>query len=375
MNNVTYINIQYLLRSLSNTERLSELNYQQIKDALDKNQLIDAQMVIFDMTCVDFSIAIIDDSTPKKSVVYYTFEHLINSHSSIDFIFANTTEEMTSYIKEKDFNNVQNVYLITFIPTKIFINCKNDIKENEIRAKWSFLIKEKNRNDYFDSILDLHYLFDKLIADRIRYLLINNLCITPIEKEDHILTSTSVHVNKYVDIKPIIENYECFDEICFYLSRQISSKFTSVPDFLIAPSKNAISIASGLLKFFRKSDMIIFNQLSPITAFNNYSNINAIKTNARYAIIEDFYCMGSEIKIVKGILWSHGINVDEDVAAFPIASTQIYGNDYRTTKGFTEQKIYPLYKLDEDLGYIMFTQNCCPVCNDIICQHRKLFNF
>lgn len=143
------------------------------------------------------------------------------------------------------------------------------------------------------------------------------------------------------------------------------------PDFIVASSKNAICIASGLSYFLKNADIIILNQVSPITAYNNYSNVEQIKPEARYAIVEDFFCMGTEIKVVKGILWSKGVDVEENVASFPIAATTVYSdNEYK------KEKIYSLSKLEKGDEYFIFTNNCCPVCNEDCCKdcyHRKKF--
>ena len=87
-------------------------------------------------------------------------------------------------------------------------------------------------------------------------------------------------------------------------------------------------------------------------------------------MIEDFFCMGTETKIIKGILWSHGVNIDENIYVFPIASTNLLDQDKVL---MSDNKIYPLYKLGIDFDYRIFTHDSCPVCNEIDCLHRKKF--
>jgi hypothetical protein len=143
-----------------------------------------------------------------------------------------------------------------------------------------------------------------------------------------------------------------------------------IPDFLVASSNNSFALASGV-SFYLNCDILIINQVSPITAFNNFSTLDKIIPDGRYAIIEDFFCMGTEMKIIKGILWSRGVNIYENVYMFPVASTRLFDNDNMPMK---DLKIYPLYKIESDLNYKIFTYNSCPICNDIHCQHRDLFN-
>lgn len=225
---------------------------------------------------------------------------------------------------------------------------------------------------FLDKEYDLRLFVDEIVSAKIENFILEKECIKPTEKNNHKLNSTPVHVNKYVNLKPILEDFELFSETCYLLSELIMSKFR-VPDYVVGASKNAVSIASGLLRYIKTADLIIINQISPITKLNNYSNIASIKSNASYAIVEDFHCMGTEVKIVKGILWSHGVNVEENVYTFPIACTKIYDKDYEG--GYKKQKIYPMYKLGEQFNYKMFTHNSCPVCNKLKCDHRELFSF
>ena len=119
--------------------------------------------------------------------------------------------------------------------------------------------------------------------------------------------------------------------------------------------------------------MIIIDQVSPVTRLSNFSNLDDIKPKRKYAIIEDFCCMGTEIKTVKSVLWSRGVDVDQNCYAFPMVSTNLYGN--KTKDKFRSHKIYPLHILDESENYLMFTNNCCPVCNELFCKHKDAFKF
>ena len=186
----------------------------------------------------------------------------------------------------------------------------------------------------------------------------------------HILSSTPVHVNKYVNLKPVLERHVYFQELCYLLYRQIMNK-CSTPDYIVASSRNSIYLASGLLNYFQTADLIIIDQVSPVTKLSNFSNLDDIRPNRTYSMIEDFCCMGTEIKTVKSILWSRGVNVDQDFYIFPIVSTNLYGN--MTNNQFKAQRIYPLYILEKSENYLMFTTNCCPYCNGIKCEHSQKF--
>jgi hypothetical protein len=152
------------------------------------------------------------------------------------------------------------------------------------------------------------------------------------------------------------------------LSEKIMEKM-NVPDFIVATSKNSFSIASGVCTFL-SSDLLIINQISPITSYDNFSTLSKIDSKARYAVIEDFFCMGTETKVIKGILWSHGVNVDENIYIFPVASTVLLDLD---NVSMSDNKIFPLYKLESEFNYKVFTHDSCPVCNDINYAHRDVF--
>jgi len=368
---VLYISIKHVLLTCCNSVKIDEDSYKALNGYLSRVNITNKLLIVFDMKNVKFSsIAFIDEELPKKSALYFAFKDFIEAHLMVDVLFINTTEEIGLYLLDKDFKNSPSIFVLAFSPVRFFRNAENNafcIREH-LQKKWNYF----SNLLFLDNEKELNSFISEQISLKIEEFIVTKNCISPISKEDHILKSTPVHVNKYVNLKPVLEDFKMFNEICFLLSELIISKFC-IPDYIIAPSKNAVSIASGLLRYFKTTDLIIINQISPITSLNNYSNINNIYSKGRYAIIEDFHCMGTEIKVVKGILWSHGVNVEEDVYTFPIASTKTYDKDYNG--GYMAHKIFPLYKLDKKFNYKMFTNNSCPACNDLQCDHRGLFKF
>ena len=75
---------------------------------------------------------------------------------------------------------------------------------------------------------------------------------------------------------------------------------------------------------------------------------------------------------MKRVLWSRGVDVEQDSYVFPVVSTNLYGE--MTNERFNAQRIYPLYILGKTEDYYMFTNNCCPICNGIDCEHSRKFN-
>lgn len=367
---IEYISIKYIIQTFSNSnKRIDSISYKNIINYLENVKVNNKKLIIFDMDGIEQSIEIIDSSSPKKSALYFSFKEFFEKNKSKVCLFINCSDIVLDQIKERDFIDYTNNYLLRDSSPYDLINCGNK-KESDLL---DFFTKElslietdlafiKDRNKLNDFKFDL-------IGNKIRSY-ISEKCVSETSKTDHILKSTSVHVNKYINLKPLLENFNSFSEICFYLNENIRFRMREIPDFLVVPSKNAQVIASGLIRFL-PSDILIINQVSPITSYNNFSTLNKIDKNAKYAIVEDFHCMGTEIKVIKGILWSHGVNLDEKIYTFPIASTNIYDDD---NIGLAQNKIFPLYKLEKDFDYKIFTQTTCPVCNDIKCEHRKSFS-
>lgn len=362
-----YFNILLLLKSFWDTDDINESRLGKLKEYLAAVKInSDTKLFIFDMDKVKLKS---EDIEKKTSYIKEVFSDFIRTYDSIDFVFVNSDIRITGFITDKDFTDLTNVYVLSFIPHRHFFKTdKSHFEENKIFNLLNVTSIE--------TAIELEKIIDIFIEKRIKKLLhIDKYeCITDIEtKEKHILKSTPVHTNKYVNLKPLIEDSGTLFEICFYIYRKIMQVYSqnTPPDFIVASSKNAVCIASGLSYFLKCADIIILNQVSPITAYNNYSNVEQIKHEARYAIVEDFFCMGTETKVVKGILWSKGVDVEENVVSFPIAATTVYSDSK-----YKDEKIYPLYKLEKEEEYFLFTNNCCPVCNEDFCKkcyHREKF--
>ncbi len=364
---IKYVNIGYILSQFGYT-RIIDKNATEIKNKL-KEFVPDSniELLVFDM---DNVIPIYNEVKGKSSYLKPVFEDIVNRESVESILFANCSEETANFLREKDFPDSNNIFVLSFEYETNFLRSSKNASSDEALKKIRNLIfntdtATANKDSYLSFI-------SGLISKRIKRILSENNCIENLnDPTKHILNSTPVHVNKYVNLKPVLENNVYFQEVCYLLYRQIINK-CSTPNFIVASSRNSIYIASGLLKYFQTADLIIIDQISPVTKLSNFSNLDDIKPRRTYAMIEDFCCMGTEIKTVKTVLWSRGVNVEQDFYVFPIVSTNLYGKN--TNNQFKAQKIYPLYILEKSDNYLMFTDNCCPYCNGIICEHSKKFN-
>ena len=387
MNNIKYINIEYLKSKVGISDSITVHNVNALRAELNTeiNKFIKTNfridLLVIDMynTPAKYS----DITVAKESNLYILFKDVEANNLISKILFVNHFNDPITdkFLIEKDFPDSEKVFVTSY-------ECQEENAENDFDCV--FLCHSKNVPD--SEINDIETMIfgtdsttgnkekylqflSRLISNRIKKILLDNNCFEDTEEKDHILSSTPVHVNKYVNLKPILEKNDCFNEMCCLLYHQIE-RICGTPDFVVASSRNSIFIASGLLKYFKRTNMIIIDQISPVTKLTNFSNLNDIKPNRKYAIIEDFYCMGTEIKIVKSILWSRGVDVDNEhypIHVFPIVSSNLYGNN--TNEQFQKRKIHPLHVMDNSEKYFMFTSNCCPICNGLKCEHRKEFNF
>lgn len=370
--NITYVNLGYILSQIGgyyvspkgNASTLlgdtSDLLKNKLKGLIPESNI---KLLFVDM---DNVTATWESEEQKSSWMQLVFEDIVKKESIECVLFANCDEATANILREKDFPDSNKVLVLSFdYETEYLKSCKNANKDEALRKVKEIVFNENTETDKIASYNDF---VQKLIGERIKRMLSDNECI----KVNHlILSSTPVHVNKYVNLKPILEKHDCFQEVCYLLYRQIYNTCHVYPDYVVASSRNSIYIASGLLKYFQTVDMIIIDQVSPVTRLSNFSNLEDIKPNRKYAIIEDFFCMGTEIKTVKSVLWSRGVDVDQYCYAFPIVSTSLHGN--KTKEKLRSQRVYPLHILDESENYLMFTNNCCPVCNELNCKHKDAF--
>ena len=363
-----YINIGYILSQIGHTRTIDEKNSSELKCKLVK--LVpdsDIELLVIDM---DNVISLYNGVEGKTSYLQSIFENVEKQESVKSILFANCSEGNANFLREKDFPNSNKVFVLSFEYETNFLRYSKNVSNDETLEKLQDIVFGSNsaagdKGSYLGFIANL-------ISVRIKAILSENKCIENInEKGKHILSSTPVHVNKYVNLKPVLEKNVYFQEVCYLLYRQIVNK-CSTPDYIVASSRNSIYIASGLMKYFKTANMIIIDQVSPVTKLSNFSNLEDIKPKRTYAIIEDFCCMGTEVKTVKSVLWSRGVDVEQDCYVFPVVSTNLYGEE--TNEKFKAQRIYPLYILEKSVNYLMFTHNCCPVCNELNCQHSRIFN-
>ena len=377
------INIESLIRKKTDQLYINHSTYETIEYELSKLKLNDEKIIILDFKLTfGYGGHSKEELYKHKTFCYCSFSNFIRKIEDTKIIILlNAQKQIINEFKD-DFFEKKNLFF-----TVLSRNLVNNISFNSLdgvnRDKYieTFLIEKLNSPDLFTKFTQKKYFDDlqfKLLENVIKKHIKTKNVIHKFKfrkgelNEKHILNSTPVHVNKYVNVKPLLEDNDIFYELCYWLWKRISSVFK--PNYLVAPSKNALALASGLTYFFNY-DIIVVNQVRPITAFNNFSNIDNIKPDSYYAVIEDFFCMGTEKKVIEGILWSKGVDIRYNVKFFPIISSDIY-SDHR----INVMNIFPLYILDKEFQYKIFTNNSCPICNQNEiekytgkCYHKSLF--
>ena len=358
MEDIAYINIGYVLSQFDQSRKIDDSNASLLKNEITKLiPCTNVELLVVDM---DNVVSLYEGIESKTSYLKSVFVEVEERESVKRILFFNCTEEIANFLREKDFPDSKKICVLSFDYESSFLRVGKNVADGEECGKIKELVfgsdtTVENKDGYLSFV-------NRLISGRIRALLSENNCIEDIqEREKHILSSTPVHVNKYVNLKPLLEKHVYFQEICYLLYRHIINK-CSTPDYIVASSRNSIYIASGLMRYFKTANMIIVDQVSPVTKLSNFSNLDDIKPKRTYAIIEDFCCMGTEIKTVKSVLWSRSVDVEQETFVFPIVSTNLHGD--KTNEVFKIQRIYPLYILEKSDDYLMFTSNCCPVCNE-----------
>lgn len=121
--------------------------------------------------------------------------------------------------------------------------------------------------------------------------------------------SSSVYLNKYIDIKSMITNDQEFFINCLYeLAKKIKNHWLDkIVDneekrkpILVCQNLNSSYMAS-ILSSLLGLDILILDNIGPINKL--YSRLeNRIQPGKQYIIISDVVCLGTEVKIVKNLI-------------------------------------------------------------------------
>lgn len=118
--------------------------------------------------------------------------------------------------------------------------------------------------------------------------------------------SSSVYLNKYIDVKKMISSSQSFFLYCLYkLSFKLKNhkdwlENTTNKPILVCQNINSSYIAS-IISSFLNLDVLILDKLGPIN--NLYNNLNEkIISDKNYLVVSDVVCLGTEVKIAKNLI-------------------------------------------------------------------------
>jgi hypothetical protein len=130
-------------------------------------------------------------------------------------------------------------------------------------------------------------------------------CTITNEGEDAFRHNSPVYVPKFIDIKGMMTNDSNFYLYILYrLALSIKEKFaedgSGVQPILFCQNLNG-AYNAAILSRFLNYDLLSMDHIGPVNKV--YSSIgNKIKEEARYIVISDVVCLGTEIKICQNII-------------------------------------------------------------------------
>lgn len=183
------------------------------------------------------------------------------------------------------------------------LNLKNDsyLFSNDID------ITEKEVEDLSDSLIE--QLFEET--------LLRETGLNLNEGEPELNPSSSVYINKYVNIKNLL-NDDKFFAYCIYkmallMTHSNGRDWVVMPDYeselekisLFFQTLNGAYIASSLSDLLH-SDICYVDHIGPINKLYNTYFGEKIKFGKKYIVISDVICLGTEVKIAKSLIEHSG---------------------------------------------------------------------
>ncbi len=230
-------------------------------------------------------------------------ENLINANNSnvfLDFKFLKSAQNNLSEIISEIYKSVK---------TLTFLNVEYTI----VKKLGCDIFKKYNCDE--KEIYEYYYLFgnnksnhinteDLFMIEFISYLKLNSLD----SKTKGLLPvnySSSVYLSKYIDVKKMITSNQSFFIYALYklalkTKEHWKNMGTSNSPTLVCQNLNSSYLVSVLASFLN-TDILILDKIGPIN--NLYSTLNnKIEENKEYIVVADVVCLGTEMKITKGII-------------------------------------------------------------------------
>jgi len=229
------------------------------------------------------------------------FNVLVLEFQKLSTAQKNLYEVLNTIRNEMKFLILKNVNSI--IIEKLLLNDCLGYFDNKTDTTFhdTFLLDEEARTKKH-LVKEIKEVFDAEFKTKLDSITIENT-----EKRIH--HSSSVYLNKFIDIKKLIVDYKpLFLYSCYWLALEMNSKKLKRTWAIEKGSKITLlcqnlnsSFISSILSSFLLLDVITLDHIGPINKV--YNEIESkINHGEEYLVISDVVCMGTEVRIAKNII-------------------------------------------------------------------------
>lgn len=219
----------------------------------------------------------------------------------------------------------------------------NNILEGSIFRKFFFF--EENKAEVVGLRIDEESLFTESFKEILKKYKVQDKNLRH--------TSSFVYISSYIDIKKIITYERNLMLFAIYkLALKISSEYIQTNEGssvkLVCQSLNGAFITS-ILSTYLNLDVVIFDKIGPINKL--YSRLNkVIEEDAKYVVISDLVCLGTEVKIVKNLIQFLGGKYLGSISLIKVETLKTIKKEDMTTAIFSINR-----KNNKELGYSINT--------------------
>lgn len=248
---------------------------------------------------------------------FISMEHLVGymcsaakSYFLLDMKYIrNAGDRVFAYLKDNKILKRLAFYNLQFAKKEVVQKLQEDLKEELAEDEKHHLIyfSEEVRKMYFDIDFQNIYLKQK-----------KEILLKYVTKEITFLQSSGVYSNMSLDYKEMLEFssdlHFLIGELCYFLYQIMNQKKIHS---LVAASKNGIVLASiigqrvGLPVIYHSNigQKYVRKVLKEKTSKKTSKKTNLIEEENNYVLIYDVVCLGTEIRILNGIINAFGGNL------------------------------------------------------------------
>jgi len=265
-------------------------------DQLDisKNIITGIYAEELNLTILENVLKFVRENKSEFDVLVLDFQKLITAQKNLYEVLNKIRNEMKFLI-------LKNANLI--IIEKLLLNNCLGYFGNKPKATLhdTFLLDEeaKSKKDLVKEIKDI---FDLEFKTKLDSITIEN-------KERRLHHSSSVYLNKFIDIKKlIVEHKLLFLYSCYWLATEMCSKKLDRSWVIEKGSKTTLlcqnlnsSFIASIISSFLLLDVITLDHIGPINKVYNEID-RKINHGEEYLVISDVVCLGTEVRIAKNII-------------------------------------------------------------------------